>query len=265
MKKFRVAAATAAAVVSAAALAVSAGAYHAYIGVQDTVYSFRNQWYESSYGRDAGNDCYNHMTMNGVKTEEDTYPEYEDNYDYDLGTYLIGSFTDVEFDQPGTYTVSVDDFDWTLDGATSFNFLLVSTDIPMSEGWVCTSASVIVDGQVAQTFDHPISGSEDWLEPVFENIWNPDLTDKYTGPYPTTSLAIEFTLDKEGAAAEEAAPAEETAAPAEEAAPAPAAGDVDAAAASTKGSPNTGIEDVAVVAGLALVAGAGIALTRKRK
>ncbi|MGN0578852.1 MAG: LPXTG cell wall anchor domain-containing protein, partial [Ruminiclostridium sp.] len=44
-----------------------------------------------------------------------------------------------------------------------------------------------------------------------------------------------------------------------------AAGDVDAATDSSKGSPDTGIESVAVIGGLALLAGAGIALTRKRK
>ena len=44
-----------------------------------------------------------------------------------------------------------------------------------------------------------------------------------------------------------------------------AAGDVDAATDSSKGSPDTGIEDVAVIGGLAIVAGAAIAFTRKRK
>ena len=77
------------------------------------------------------------------------------------------------------------------------------------------------------------------------------------------------------AAVEEAPAAEETAAPAEEAAapaaaevtaaPAPATGDVAAATDSTKGSPNTGIEDVAVVAGLALVAGGALVVAKKRK
>ena len=46
---------------------------------------------------------------------------------------------------------------------------------------------------------------------------------------------------------------------------APAAGDVAADTDSTKGSPDTGIEDVAVIGGLAVLAGAAIAFTRKRK
>ncbi len=55
-------------------------------------------------------------------------------------------------------------------------------------------------------------------------------------------------------------------APADDAATdAPAAGDVDASTDSSKGSPDTGIEDVAVVAGLAIVAGGAVLVSKKRK
>lgn len=60
----------------------------------------------------------------------------------------------------------------------------------------------------------------------------------------------------------ETLPEPAAAAPAETAAP--AAGDVAAATNSSKGSPDTGIADVAVVAGLAIVAG-GTALVAKKK
>ena len=43
------------------------------------------------------------------------------------------------------------------------------------------------------------------------------------------------------------------------------AGDVDSSTDSSKGSPDTGIEDLAVIGGLAVLAGAAIAFTRKRK
>lgn len=46
---------------------------------------------------------------------------------------------------------------------------------------------------------------------------------------------------------------------------APAAGDVAAAADSSKGSPDTGIADVAVIAGLAIVAGGTALVAKKRK
>lgn len=46
---------------------------------------------------------------------------------------------------------------------------------------------------------------------------------------------------------------------------APSAGDVDAATDSSKGSPDTGIADVAAAAGLAIVAGGAVVLSKKRK
>lgn len=45
----------------------------------------------------------------------------------------------------------------------------------------------------------------------------------------------------------------------------PAAGNVDAATDSSKGSPDTGVEDVAVVAGLAIVAAGAVLVSKKRK
>ena len=71
---------------------------------------------------------------------------------------------------------------------------------------------------------------------------------------------------KTGGAAAAAPAAEETAAaPAAETTAAPATGDVAAATDSTKGSPNTGIEDVAVVAGIALAAGGALIVAKKKK
>ena len=64
-------------------------------------------------------------------------------------------------------------------------------------------------------------------------------------------------IDIDFGADEEDAPAEDTAAP--------EAGDVDAATDSSKGSPDTGVEDVAVVAGLAIVAAGAVLVSKKRK
>ena len=61
----------------------------------------------------------------------------------------------------------------------------------------------------------------------------------------------------------------EVEAPTEDEAPvedeAPATGDVDAETDSSKGSPDTGVEDVAVVAGLAIVAAGAVLVSKKRK
>ena len=83
------------------------------------------------------------------------------------------------------------------------------------------------------------------------NIWNADCT-AYDGAFPAESIKVEFTVSGLGAGAADATDA-------------PAAGDVAASTDSSKGSPDTGIEDVAVIAGLGLLAGAGIVFTRKRK
>lgn len=78
---------------------------------------------------------------------------------------------------------------------------------------------------------------------------------------------LTFSNDETLAAAPAAEPAaaEETAAPAAEETAAPATGDVQAATVSSKGSPDTGIADVAAVAGVAVIAGGALLISRKRK
>ena len=44
-----------------------------------------------------------------------------------------------------------------------------------------------------------------------------------------------------------------------------AAGDVDAATSGAKGSPNTGIADVAVISGIAVLAAGAVIVSKKRK
>ena len=70
-------------------------------------------------------------------------------------------------------------------------------------------------------------------------------------------VAADDTADEDVAADDVAdeAPADE----------APVAGDVDAAVDSTKGSPDTGVADVAAVAGLAIVAAGAVLVSKKRK
>lgn len=258
MKTRKIAAAV---IATAAAAALSIGAaaesYNAYIGFQTTPYSFRNKPTEPTYG--AATEYFNSVIVWGGNDPE-TFPEYEDNYDYDIDGYVLpADFTDVVIDKDGTYTVAVDNFDWALDGASAFNLLFVATDIPCDAGVTITDASIIVDGVVAETIAKPMVDPDDekagTLGILFANIWNSDLT-SYAGAYPTKSLAIEFTVNGLGEGEAEEAPA---------ATEAPAAGDVDAAVDSSKGSPDTGIEGVAAIGGLAILAGAAIAITRKRK
>ena len=268
MKITKILAAIASSAVAVSALAATAAAadYNGYIGFQTTTYSFRNEWDEGNYGK--ATDYFDDFVVWGAEaTDPDTFPGYEDYFDYDIAGYLLpAEYTDVTISGDGTYKVAASGIDWGLKGETDFNLIFVSTDIPMDAGAVCTSATVYVDGEAVKTYENPIC---DETKACFNiglvNIWNTDIG-SWGLAFPTSTLEVEFTIEGLGASdvtasavGEEEAPADDTAAEA------PATGDVDAATDSSKGSPDTGVEDVAAIAGLAIVAGAAIALTRKRK
>ncbi len=254
IRKILAAVASAAVAVSALATAASAADYNGYITFQTTQYSFRNEWDEGSYG--VASDYFDDYIAWG-NNDPETWPEYEDNFDYDIEGYVLpATYTDAAITGDGTYTVKAADLDWAVTGDSDFNLIGISTDIPMDAGAVCTSATVIVDGEAVKTYENPVcDDTKKYFNIYLTNIWNAEIG-SYGLAYPTSTLEIEFTITGLGSAAEEA-PADTT--------EAPAAGDVDASTDSSKGSPDTGVEDVAVVAGLAIVAGAAIALTRKRK
>jgi len=258
MKKSRMIAVVASAAVTASALAVSAGAYNAYIGLQTQTYSFRNAWTEGSYG--AATPYFNGWIVwgNGDNPEE-SFPDYEDNFDYDINGYVLpATYEDAKIDADGTYTVKASGIDWGLKEETDFNLVFVSTDLPAGQGIVIKDASVSVDGSVVKTIDTvTYDETAEYIEIDFANIWNPDVG-AWGLAFPTDSVSITFTVEGLGGGA--AADASVDAATA-----APAAADTTAAVTSSKGSPDTGVADVAVVAGLAIAAGAGIVLTRKRK
>ncbi len=113
----------------------------------------------------------------------------------------------------------------------------------------------------------------DWSNEVFSEIevLSLDLYNKAGDLIGSFNSKGKFTPANGGAASptvtvedktSDAAAATDTAAPATTA---PAAGDTTAATNSSKGSPNTGIADVAAIAGIAVVAGGAVVLSRKRK
>ena len=116
MKLIKKIAAVSAAIAVASAMAVSASAesYNAYIGFQTTVYSFRNAFNEPSYG--LATPYFNSAIVWG-NGDPETFPEYEDEFDYGIAGYVLpATYTDAVIDGDGTYTVSVEDFDWAVDG-----------------------------------------------------------------------------------------------------------------------------------------------------
>ncbi len=276
MKLRKILASVAAAALAATTMVTiaSAESYNAYIGFQDTVYSFRNAWTEANYGK--ATDYFDKAIVWGGNDPE-SFPEYEDSYDYDIEGYAIDvDYTDAVIDGDGTYTVAIDGFPWELDSASSFNLLFISTDIPLDSGATISSASIIVDGAVAATYDEPMQNPDDksYVCPLFANIWNSDL-ESYAGAYPTESLAIEFTVTGLGGGAEDTAAddtatddtaADDTAT--DDTADTTADTTTDDTADTTTGdktTPDTGVEGVAAVAGLAIVAAGAVIVAKKRK
>lgn len=168
----------------------------------------------------------------------------------------------------------------------------ISTTVPGSEFEDVTETSVITITYTADTSLADMPGHDYWvIKPMINDTGWPFLTgitqlelseggDTYV--LPTDGTEIKFTLpaadiehiQTAGLAFmghgitvgtltisnDEPVPPDFT-----PAAEAPAAGDVSAETDSTKGSPDTGIADVAAVAGLALVAGGAILVAKKRK
>ena len=258
MKLRKVLSAVAAAAVATSALAVAASAesYNGYISFQTNNYSFREAWDNGNYGKETA--CFNSYVAWG-NNDPETWPQYEEYFDYELGGsggyVLPATYVDATITGDGTYTVEAKDLDWAIAGDKDFNFIYVTTDIPMDAGATCTSATIYVDGTAVKTVENPIcEETRAQFNIGLANIWN-EKVGSYGLAFPTESLKIEFTVSGLGGGEATEAPAEE----------APATGDVDADTDSTKGSPDTGIADVAAVAGLAVLAGGAFIVAKKRK
>ncbi len=135
----------------------------------------------------------------------------------------------------------------------------------LQKEWGRTEKEFIADlenGTITMFGDAPIFAADDTYCQLWLQTWggtvtvnDADLLDA-DGNIIAIDLAVEEDTE-EDAAVEEAPEVEED--------EAPATGDVDASTDSSKGSPDTGVEDVAVVAGLAIVAAGAVLVSKKRK
>ena len=194
--------------VTAVVCAVAAGAenYHAYIGFQTGPFSTRNTFDDAAYGRDVEGGKYFNSVIVWGGNDPTIFPKYTDCFDDDIQGYVIpATYTDVTIKQSGTYTVGISDFDWALDGASSFNLLFVSTDLPFDKNTgesiaKFSNAKIIVDGKVTAEFANPIIDTAygmmtGYTKVQFANIWNNVLkVEGYAGAYPTKSLKIQFDV-----------------------------------------------------------------------
>ncbi len=194
--------------VTAVVCAVAAGAenYHAYIGFQTGPFSTRNTFDEAYYGKDVENGKYFNSVIVWGGNDPTIFPKYTDCFDEDIQGYVIpATYTDVTIKQSGTYTVGISDFDWALDGASSFNLLFVSTDLPFDKNAgqsvaKFSNAKIIVDGKVTAEFADPFIDTEygmktGYTKIQFADIWDNVLeVDGYAGAYPKKSLEIQFDV-----------------------------------------------------------------------
>ena len=286
MKKF-IGAAAAMAVAGVLTVGAAAETYNAYIGFQTPAYSFRNAWNEAKYGKDsefAGLFTTAAIVWGG--NDPDTYPDYTDNFDYDVDGYAIPvTYTDVQIDKDGTYKVGITDFPWELDSSAGFNMLFVSTDIPYDKEnkksvATITDVKLLFDGVEQFKLDEAIVDEEEGNKSGYTRI---DVTNDYNatakeigfhGTYPTNAVKtveIEFTVS--GLPADEPVdeptvdeptdeptvdePTDEPTV--DEPTDEPTTGD------STKPSTDTGVEGIAAVAGVALLAAGAVVIAKKRK
>lgn len=270
MKRF-IGAAAAMAVAGVLTVGAAAETYNAYIGFQTPAYSFRNAWNETNYGRDSKNaEAFKSAVIVWGANDPETFPQYEEYFDYDnIDGYVIPvTYSDVQIDKDGTYKVGISDFDWELDKSSGFNMLFVSTDIPYDKDNLksvatITDVKLLFDGVEQFKLDEAIVDEEEGTKSGITRI---DVTNDYNptakeigfhGTYPTNAVKtveIEFTVS--GLPTEE--PVEEPATE-EPVTEEPVAGD------STKPSTDTGVEGVAAVAGVALLAAGAVVIAKKRK
>lgn len=216
---------------------------------------------------------------------------------FDGNTYA-SEMTNVVITGDGTYTVSakamaasVDEEtgdDVVTEGTTDLAFaaLQVVNGETLFPGMVITIDSVKLDGVEVALSGTPYTSSDDgvttrvnlfneWVSALPEDARTADglaadatatAVAKACGAW--TEMSVTFTVTGASGAAAEEAPAVEEEAPATDDTAADdtaSAGDVDASVDSSKGSPDTGVADVAAVAGIAVVAAGAFIVAKKRK
>lgn len=149
---------------------------HAYIGIQTEIYTFRNSCSDGKYGKDT--DYFNTLIKWG-----------DDDQIIDTGA----KFTDATITEDGTYTVSVDGYDFSSD-SSKLNMLFVSTDFAFNNTLKVSDVVVKCDDQEI-AIDNPLVMADDQGNVYIElvNIYNTDLAAlNYT--MPKDSFSVTFTI-----------------------------------------------------------------------
>lgn len=161
------------------------GAYDAYFGLQSPSWTYRDAWNHETNG--VGSENWGSFVINNDSGEK------------------YGVVTDAVIAGNGTYTVSIEDlgdvfkeeFANNADKMDCFRMLMVTTNIPKTEGIEITDVELIMDGKTVTTYTNAFIDEDDtsYFKIIVQNEWNPDLTG--TLPYynaPTESIEIQFTI-----------------------------------------------------------------------
>ena len=193
-------------VMALGSLTITAGAedsYNAYIGLQTGSYSFRNAWNDGTYGKSS--DYFDHMIVWG--DEDDEEGDYVEAL---AGNYVTTtSFTDAAITGNGEYTVSVNDFDFSRDGAEALNLLFISTDIPLDAGVEISNIRVYVNDEYQNACEWAIVSPDDteYVNMMITNIWNDDVkanTAVTSYPSGVATLSLKFEVSGMASDADEA-------------------------------------------------------------
>ncbi len=162
------------------------GEYNAYILIQTPKYSFRNAWYDPSYGLgysdDTGLDYFNQIT----------------GWDEGNNAFQVpGEIQDTKICGNGTYTVSVSGLQFADDEFSSqdhFNLIAVDTDIPNTGDITISDMELSVNGMGVDINPVISPDAEEYLTMLIQNIWNEDVKEIGYTPLPVTDVKITFTV-----------------------------------------------------------------------
>lgn len=230
--------------------------YNAYIQFQTDNYTFRDNWDNEKYGKET--EDFKQIT--GWDT---------DNNKLELG----GSFEDVQIVGNGTYTVKANIGELGLNGAASFRMLKISTDIPadfVNEGGLeITDVKTSFDGGEAKAYGY-IEAKGDYVAIAVIDEYEAAVgTETIAYEMPAKSIEITFTIKGLAKDAEQGGETPGEDEPNQDATPTPTPAPTNTPAADKAedkdDDSNTGLIVAIVAAVVAVLAGAGIAISKKKK
>lgn len=161
--------------------ALLAADYAAYVAVQSENYTFRNDWYDATYGRDTNPEYFARLT--GWDAE---------NNPLDFG----GTFVDCEITGNGTYTVTMVTGEQGFGADTFLRYFRATTTIPsalVKEGYVTISDCKVKIGD-GKTQEAIVRAEADYVEIVVRDEYNKIEPEYSYMPGPNTTVVFTFTV-----------------------------------------------------------------------